>query len=233
MNSKTYKHIFFDLDHTLWDFEKNSSETLSELYDRHQMQELDQFSKETFIKTFHDVNYALWSCYHKGTLDREELRTERFKIVFSKLNVEHPYSTKQLSEEYLSLCPTKTNLFPFTLEVLDYLKQKYVLHVITNGFEEVQYIKMASSQISKFFVEIVTSDASGFIKPHKGMFDYALQKIKAFCNDCIMIGDDLEADIIGARNASIDHIFFNPLGLKHQELVTHEIQCLSQLMKIL
>lgn len=233
MISKAYKHIFFDLDHTLWDFERNSTETLIELYERHKMQELDKFSKEEFIKTFHEVNHHLWSCYHKGTLDRETLRSERFKIIFDKLDVVHPYSTKKLTQEYLELCPTKMNLFPFTLEVLSYLKQKYVLHIITNGFEEVQYIKMASSKISDFFVEIVTSDASGFIKPHKQMFDYALQKTKAHCGDCIMIGDDLEADIIGARNASIDHIFFNPSGTKHQELVTHEIQCLSQLMKIL
>ncbi|MDQ3535993.1 MAG: YjjG family noncanonical pyrimidine nucleotidase [Bacteroidota bacterium] len=230
---KPYKHIFFDLDHTLWDFEKNSTETLIELYDRHQMHELKQFSKEEFIKTFHEVNHFLWACYHKGTLERQTLRSERFKIIFSKLNCVHPYSTSQLTEEYLSLCPTKTNLFPYALEVLNYLKQKYILHIITNGFEEVQFIKMASSRIRDFFVEIVTSDASGFIKPHKGMFEYALHKTKAYCTDCIMIGDDLDADIVGARNASIDHVYFNPSGLKHQEAVTHEIRCLSQLMKIL
>ncbi|MDQ3393334.1 MAG: YjjG family noncanonical pyrimidine nucleotidase [Bacteroidota bacterium] len=233
MIPKPYKHIFFDLDHTLWDFEKNSTETLIELYDRHNMQELKMFSKEAFVKTFHKINYYLWACYHKGTLDRETLRTERFKIIFSKLDVDYPYSTSELTEEYLSLCPTKTNLFPYTLEVLQYLKKKYVLHIITNGFEEVQYIKLSSSKLSQYFVEIVTSDASGFIKPHQGMFEYALQKTKAFCSDCVMIGDDLEADIVGARNSSIDHIYFNPSGLKHQELVTHEIHCLSQLMHIL
>ncbi|CAN5575660.1 YjjG family noncanonical pyrimidine nucleotidase [soil metagenome] len=233
LHSKRYKHVFFDLDHTLWDFEKNSSETLSELYDQFNLAERENFTKKDFVHTFHAVNKKLWASYNNGLLNRDKLREERFKIVFTQLGAKNSKLIDEIGREYLNTCPTKANLFPFAVDVLQYLKQHYILHIITNGFEEIQFIKLSSSKISQYFAEIVTSDASGFNKPHKGIFDYALTKTKAFCCDCIMVGDDLEADILGAKNASMDHIFFNPVGLIHKEKVTHEISCLSQLMKIL
>jgi putative hydrolase of the HAD superfamily len=233
LQSKRYKHIFFDLDHTLWDFEKNSSETLAELYDHYHLAERENFSKNEFISTFHSVNKALWTSYNNGKLNRDELREDRFKIIFNRLGAPGSSVIDEIAHEYLRICPTKANLFPFAVDVLNYLKQHYILHIITNGFEEIQSLKLSSSRINQYFAEIVTSDSSGFIKPHKGIFDYALSKTKAFCYDCIMVGDDLEADILGAKNASMDHIFFNPVGLEHKEKVTHEISCLSQLMKIL
>lgn len=229
----SYKHIFFDLDHTLWDFEKNSSETLVEIYFQFGMDELGKFSREEFILKFHSVNKFLWSLYHQGIIDRERLRSKRFGMVFEKLSVPHLFPAEEIAEEYLMKCPKKAHLFPYALDVLRYLRQHYILHIITNGFEEVQFIKLSTSKIQHYFSEIVTSDVSGFNKPHKGIFDFALHRINAFCSDCIMIGDDLEADILGAKNASIDHIYFNPTKIPHKEAVTHEINCLSELMTIL
>jgi putative hydrolase of the HAD superfamily len=113
------------------------------------------------------------------------------------------------------------------------LKAKYTLHILTNGFLETQHIKMSSSGIEIYFQEIVNSESCGFLKPDKKIFDYTLQKINAHCKDCLMVGDDLDADVIGARNAGIDHIYFNPKKEKHNESVTHEISCLSELLTIL
>lgn len=229
---KHYKHIFFDLDHTLWDFDKNSREVLGELYESHDLKSFN-FSKDDFYKTFITVNHQLWQMHHRAQIDKVRLRNNRFNLIFEQLGAEAGDVSSKISGDYLRLCPAKCNVFPHTFTVLNYLKEKYILHIITNGYEDVQFIKLKSSRLNDYFIEIITPDGSGSQKPHKEIFEYALQKIKAACTECIMIGDNLETDIIGAKNIAMDQIFFNPENIFHNENVTHEINCLSQLMKIL
>ena len=233
MIKKQYKHIFFDLDHTLWDFEKNSAEALQELYIRHQLAERGGFMADAFVQTFHEVNEHLWSLYSIGKLDSEHIRNKRFGMIFHRLGAKISAVPETLAEEYLQLCPTKPHVLPYTFEILDYLKSRYVLHVVTNGFDDVQAIKMNSAGLTGYFVEIITSGRSGYKKPHRKIFDFAVELTRANREDCIMIGDNLEADIAGAKNAGLDHIFFNYKGLQHNEEVAYEINCLSQLRSIL
>lgn len=230
-----YKHIFFDLDHTLWDFEKNSTEVLSQLYDYHNLISFDKFTKQDFCTKFKEINHQLWSSYNKKHLDRASLRKNRFSFVMEALGAKGEQVSKKLAEDYLQRCPTMHHVFPYTQEVLHYLKneKKYVLHIITNGFEDVQHIKLKSSGLTPYFQEIITADAAGYQKPDKEIFGYALSRIKCREEECIMVGDNLEADITGAKNALIDQVYFNPSKQPHKETITYEICCLSELQQIL
>lgn len=230
---KRYKHILFDLDHTLWDFEKNSRETLVELFQVFGLSDLGNFTCDQFCDMFQVVNNRLWDLYNQGKYDQGKLRSERFKMILTQLGVEEMQVPISITDEYLRICPTKPHVFPYALDVLKYLQDHYVLHILTNGFSDVQAIKLKSAGLTDFFMEVVTSDTTGFKKPSREIFQYLLKKIGADSNECIMIGDNLEADIKGARNAGIDCIFFNPLRIEHQEETTYEITCLSELKAIL
>lgn len=230
---KSYKHIFFDLDHTLWDFDRNCSETLDELYVHYNFHELGLFTPEQFRDVYIEVNKRMWKQYNHGEIDRDTIRTKRFPAALLRLGMKKEQIPADINARYMSICPTKSNLFPYTMEILNYLKSRYKLHILTNGFRETQSIKIKSSRIASYFMEVINSEISGFLKPSKEIFQYAMNKVKASCRECIMIGDDLEADIMGARNAGIDHIFFNPLKKQHSENLKHEISCLSELKKIL
>ena len=233
---KKYQHIFFDLDHTLWDFERNSSEVLSQLFDEHELGEIGHFSREAFCEKFKEINYQLWNTYNQKLLSKDHLRTNRFNLIFQALGLHKQEKMAQkLSEEYMSRCPSMPYVFPFTEEVLQYLKneKKYNLHIITNGFEDVQHIKLNSSRLTPYFQQVITADLAGCQKPDRKIFDFAISRVSCKEDECVMIGDNLEADIIGARNASIDQIFFNPSKASHGETITYEISCLSELLKIL
>ncbi|MFN3405255.1 MAG: YjjG family noncanonical pyrimidine nucleotidase [Cytophagaceae bacterium] len=231
---KNYKHIFFDLDHTLWDFEKNCTETLQELYDLHRMSEFQSFSVQDFIKEYLFVNDSMWKDFNAGLLTKKDIRDLRFKYTFERLGVEEKHIPMTINEEFLRLCPAKGHLLPYAHDVLSYLHKKYILHILTNGFTETQHIKISTSNLRIYFNEIIHSEHVGYPKPDKRIFEFAINKAKAgSCEDCIMIGDDLEADILGARNAGMDHIFLNRKNLKHSEEVMFEIKCLSELYKIL
>lgn len=232
MNIKRHQHILFDLDHTLWDFERNSQETLTELYQTFALADLGSFSCEQFCGTFREVNHRLWDLYNRGEYDQARLRSERFHLILTRLGVEEEQVPASMADEYLRLCPTKPHVFPYTIDILKYLQSRYALHILTNGFADVQALKLKSAGLTDFFVEVVTSDI-GHKKPSREMFEYMLRKIKAQHQDCIMIGDNLEADIRGAQQAGMDCIFFNPLKVEHQEKVTYEINCLSELKNIL
>ncbi|MFA0961251.1 YjjG family noncanonical pyrimidine nucleotidase [Roseivirga sp. BDSF3-8] len=231
---KTYKHIFFDLDHTLWDYEKNSHETLTELYYHYRLYEFNRFTADELIERFSLINRKLWRQFNDGKVTASYLRKKRFLDVFDSLGLARAVVPESFTDDYVRLCPTKTNLIPYTLEMLDYLKEKqYKLHIITNGFRDVQHIKLSKSNLSDYFTEIVTSDCTGFKKPHKQIFAFLLDKAKAEQGECIMVGDNLEADILGARNMKIDQVYYNRHNLKHKESPNFEITCLSELQKIL
>jgi putative hydrolase of the HAD superfamily len=228
-----YKHILFDLDHTLWDFEKNSSETLSELFTEYKLADLGDICVDRFMHKYSDINREMWALYNENRITRDEMRDVRFERVLTSFGICKTKVPKELGQAYLDRCPTKPYLMPYTLEVLQYLNSKYQLHIITNGFHETQEIKLTTSKLKSFFKEVVTSETSGYKKPNTRIFDYTLSRIQADTHECIMIGDNLETDIIGARNASIDTVFYNPEQQPHQETVTHEVHCLSQLTHIL
>jgi putative hydrolase of the HAD superfamily len=229
---KKYAHIIFDLDHTLWDFTANSNATLKVLHARHNLKE-SNIMLEDFMSHYQEVNDQMWYDYSRGRITKEDIRSRRFKIAFSRVGLVNDKLADLVNEEYLELCPATGYLIPYALEVLNYLKGRYQLHILTNGFSEIQGIKMQTSGLMPYFQEVVNSDISGFLKPDKRIFDYTLNKIQADCHDCVMIGDDLHADVLGARNAGMDHIYFNRRKSLHSESVTHEIGCLSELLKIL
>ncbi len=228
-----YEHIFFDLDHTLWDFETNSKEAFLELFDKYNLLEKGISSMDEFLTEYFLINEKLWEDYRKGLIVKEQLRYDRFSQAFHKFGISDKAFTTSFSDDYVNSAPYKTNLFPHAIEVLDYLKGKYALHIITNGFEEVQYLKMKTSNIEKYFTSIITSERSGYKKPDIRMFEFSLEEAKANPAKSIMIGDSLEADIIGARDAGIPQVYFNPKSLVHSEKVTHEIKSLNELKQLL
>jgi putative hydrolase of the HAD superfamily len=228
-----YKHIFFDLDHTIWDFNTNCRLTLNELYEKHSF-EKHGFSKDSFYTVYKDINDRMWDNYHKGKLTKEDIRSKRFEHTFAQLDLDKSHIPAGLDEEFLAICPAKGQVFPYTHESLEYLANKnYILHIITNGFKETQCIKLSTSGLSNYFTNVIESDVCGFMKPDKRIFDYALSLSNTSANESIMIGDDLHADIVGARLAGLDQIFINRHNISHAEIITHEIDCLSKLKGIL
>jgi putative hydrolase of the HAD superfamily len=230
---KEYKHLFFDLDHTLWDFEKNAAETIFHLYEMFELHQFGKFTSTDFYKKYSYINHRMWRQYYEGKITQQELRIQRFSQTLTKLGLEPGQVPAGLHEAFTSICPTKTAVFPFTHETLAYLKNKYVLHIITNGFQDVQAIKMAASNLGQYFSGVITSESVGCTKPDKRIFEHALECAGVQASECLMIGDSLEADILGAKNAGIDQVFFNPERKRHAQRVTYEISCLSELQKIL
>lgn len=234
---KNYQHIFFDLDHTLWDFETNSSKTLSELYQRFDLSSKGAESEDHLIEQFNIINNGLWDKYNKGEISQYYLRNSRFPQIFnaigvnSKLCPEHIVS--EFNECYLKECSQKANLIDGALEVLEHLNERYVLHIITNGFEEVQGIKMKSAGITHYFEEVITSERAGAKKPFPAIYDFALKVSNAKLDQSIMIGDNLSTDIQGAMDYGMDQVYFNPDFKVHNVTVTHEIDHLKQLLKVL
>ncbi len=224
-----YKHIFFDLDHTLWDFDRNAEETLLELYDTYQLAALGLPSAQAFINTYTRNNHQLWADYHLGKISRETLRETRFKKTFIDLGMPPELVPASFEDDYVKQGPAKTNLFPYTHEVLAYLQQKYTLHLITNGFKESTRIKVSGTGLGKYFQQIIISEDAGANKPDPAIFAYALRAAGAEKAESLMIGDSLEADVYGALNFGMDAIYFNPAGLPGPDDVPRQITGLQEL----
>jgi putative hydrolase of the HAD superfamily len=171
--------------------------------------------------------------YDRGFIDREVIRNDRFKMVLSELGNEDHNLAFRLGNHYSILSPTKKNLVPNTLEVLNYLLEKYPLYLVTNGFEEMQSTKVESGGIRKYFKDVITSERAGHKKPAKEIFDFTLQLGGLDKEEVIMVGDNLLTDIAGASNAGIDSVLYNPKRELHQEKVTFEITSLLELKSIL
>ncbi len=230
--SKKYKVLFFDLDRTLWDYRANSEQTLKDLVTKHTPELVERFDK--FLATFYDVNESLWLEYRNGRLSKDKLSTQRFIDSFNRLGVDAEPFAEEFSNDYITESPNKTKLFPKTIETLKYLKNAgYRMFLLTNGFVEVQKVKIRDSNLEPYFETMITSEEAGYQKPHEKIFEFALQIVKAEKNDCLMIGDDLESDIEGAKNFGIDTVFFNPAGLIHESVPTFEIKQLDELTKLL
>lgn len=230
---KSYRHIFFDLDHTIWDFDKNAEETLQELFVIHKLKDIGLHSPELFIETYTRNNHRLWARYHVGEITKDYLREARFKSTFLDLGVHPDLVPVGFEDEYVKLCPTKTNLFPDAHEVLTYLKSKYVLHLISNGFRESTEIKIAGSNIGNYFDQVIISENVGVNKPDPKIFQHALDVSGAKKEESLMIGDSIEADVRGALSFGMDAIFFNALGVDKPDDIPVEIRGLKELMRML
>lgn len=228
-----YSHIFFDLDHTIWDFDKNAEETLHELYHTYALKELGVSCVHTFIEKYTFHNHSLWASYHLGHITKTQLRESRFKNTFEEMGVCADLIPVDFEEMYLQTCPTKTNLFPHAHETLTYLSGKYSLHLITNGFREQALKKIELSNLEQYFQTVVISENVGVNKPDKAIFEFALNGAGAGKKESLMIGDSIEADIRGAMKFGIDAIFFNPAYAEAPDDVTKEINKLEDLLHIL
>jgi len=230
---KRYRHLFFDLDQTLWDHDCNANQTLTDLYHEFHLNLNHGFGFEDFHRVFHQVNHGLWHDYHKGKVVKGFIREERFRMVMEILEVPHYEYSRDMGARYLELCPRKGNLMPHAIETLEYLKKKYPMTIITNGFDEIQDIKLTSSGIDKYFKSVITSEKAGWLKPHQGIFDFAMKQANVSCGECIMIGDNPVTDIAGARNSGIDQVYFNSRDINVQSVPTYRIQSLIELKQLL
>lgn len=205
-----YRHLFFDLDHTIWDFEANARATLSELHERLGLEKRGVHDFDLFHKNYLVHNERLWEKYRNGQIRQEELRTKRMALSLLDFKIADDALASEMSVLFLDLLPTRNILFPYTLEILDYLVKKgYNLHLITNGFEKTQHSKLFHSNLHHFFKEVITSEGSNSLKPHRDIFDFALQKTGAALKESIMIGDTIDVDILGAFNAGMDQVHVN------------------------
>lgn len=225
------KHIFFDLDHTIWDFDRNAQETLNELYIQHELHALGCGTVHQFIERYTYNNHELWRQYHLGNITKETLRSERFNRTFLELGIDPEKVPHQFEDDYVRITPTKTNLFAGSEKVLAYLQQKYTLHIISNGFKESTLIKMSVCNLNPYFTNVIISEDVGVNKPDQRIFEYALGKAKAGKEESIMIGDSLEADVRGAMDYGLKAIYFNPLKAEKPADVDWEIHSLEELMQ--
>lgn len=228
-----YKHLFFDLDHTLWDFDANAKATLQQLHLDLKLVDKGIHDFDLFHKNYLQHNEKLWVRYRNGQIRQDELRIKRMWLTLLDFQIADEDLTRQLSELFLQLLPTRTILFPDTKEVLQYLTDKnYQLHLITNGFEKTQHAKLNHSGLDIFFKEVITSEGSNSLKPQKEIFEYALNKTGANVQESIMIGDTLDVDILGAMNAGMDQVHVNYNNAEQDLQPTFTIKTLLELKKI-
>lgn len=227
-----YRHLFFDLDNTLLDFRANTRLAFQEIFARLGFDE-GSMDMEGFLSTFEKHNDHFWTEYRHGRIKKEELRTGRFVQAFKEFGIDKPNLVGEFSELYLTLRPKKIILFDQVRETLEYLKSKYALHLITNGFSSVQLEKLKTSDLLIYFSKLFIAELIGYQKPDRRIFEYAVKSIHAHKPECLMTGDDPDADITGAKNAGIDQVFFNPYGKHLPFKPTFEIRSISELRSIL
>lgn len=228
-----YRHLFFDLDHTLWDFDANSRHTLYEMYHSMELAQRGVHDFELFHKNYLAHNDKLWERYRNGYIKVDELRVKRMWHTLLDFRIGDESLAQQMSVEFLDKLPTRTLLFPHTIEVLDYLRGKgYGLHLITNGFEKTQHSKLQHSGLAGYFKEVITSEGSNSLKPKKEIFEYAMSRVSCTEKECIMIGDSLEVDIQGAMNAGMDQVFVNHLCVDCDIQPTYIVRSLIELKGI-
>jgi putative hydrolase of the HAD superfamily len=202
------KHLFFDFDDTLWDFQKNSSVILQQLFEEYGLQDKLSTDFGNFHNTYRTINQQLWSKYYKKEIDKHEVRNRRFHIVFQSFGYDNYEENLEITQHYLTRTPKGTFLKEGCIETLNYLKQNYTLHIITNGFKESQSVKIDGSGLRTYFSEIIISDEHNLIKPEEKIFRLAETMAKAIPSECVMIGDSLESDIEGAMKAGWEAIYY-------------------------
>lgn len=227
---KELKHIFFDLDHTLWDYDRSAQETLEEIYHRFELSK-SKISQKKFVNAFYKVNDQLWHKYNIGEIDRQYIKNERFVKIFETVGFDVDASL-EASHYFVTHCSTKPYLMPDALTALHYLDGKYQMHIITNGFLDAQGRKLENSGIGKFFKVMVTSECANSRKPSAEIFQYSLEKAGAEKGNSIMIGDNAKTDIHGAREFGIKTVLYDPSG-KRRSMADYTIQSHMELIKLL
>lgn len=232
MKIKNIKHIFFDLDNTLWDFEKNSREALLHLFSEHNLQEHCKIDFDGFVDIYEAINHELWHLYSLQQTTKEELRYQRFHKAFLHFKYDNLNLAHQWADDYLKISPYKTHLIDGAIDVLLYLKDKYQLHIITNGFKEVQHIKLDYSNLKPFFEHIIISEEHGFNKPDIKIFDLAQSLTGSQFHECVMIGDNYDTDILGALNAQWKAIYLSDNQKENNDINYSQIEKLNNLKKV-
>lgn len=206
MLRNTISDIFFDLDHTLWDFETNSRLTFERIFATHEIRVV----MEDFLEIYVPLNLAFWKLYRENRISKPELRYQRLKQAFDALSFPvEDYTINRLSEDYIRHLSSYNNLIDNSIEVLNYLQPRYNLHIITNGFQEIQEKKLTNGGIRHYFNQVVNSEMAGVKKPHPAIFELALQRAGVSADVSLMIGDNLEADILGAKAVGFHALHFN------------------------
>lgn len=229
---KQYKHLFFDLDHTLWDFDANHLFTLQQVYNELSLSQYGIPDFDSFANAYMAHNEMLWAKFRNGFIKRDELRWKRFWLTLLDFKVADSNLSHELSEAYLDILPNQNRLVSGAKEILDHCNGRYAIHLITNGFEATQWQKLHYSGISGYFKEVITSEKSQSMKPQSAIFDYALKATGALVDESIMIGDALDIDILGAFYAGWDQVYYNPHQKPHSHKPTYEVAHLSELTKI-
>ena len=226
MNKKILvKDVFFDLDHTLWDFDKNSMLAFKRVFKKFKI----NIEFDAFLKIYEPINVEYWKKYREDKVSKENLRRGRLIDSFNFFDL--IYTTEKIdkiADAYIQELPNDNHLFEGALEILDYLTLKYKLHIITNGFEEVQYKKLKNSGIVHYFSTVTTSEEVGVKKPNSKVFLTALKKANSIPEESVMIGDSLEADILGANNIGMQTIFYN----YRNESISKKIKSIDSLIEI-
>lgn len=222
--------VFFDLDHTLWDFDKNSEITYDIIFEKNNI----DVDLGTFLEAYKPINLSLWKSYREERISKEELRFSRLKKTFNAVDFDASDNLINLvASDYIKYLSKQVHLIDGAKEILNYLKPNYKLHIITNGFQEVQQHKLKNTELDSYFEVVVNSEMAGVKKPHPAIFEFALNKAQVNPEQSIMIGDSIEADIEGAQNMNIQTILFN----YHQETVLDKkikvVNSLSEIKKYL
>jgi putative hydrolase of the HAD superfamily len=229
---KTYRHVFFDLDNTLWDFKANAREAFYRIFERLDL--LDRIADfNNFLEVYEKYNEHLWTEYRKGKVRKEQMRLQRMVMAFKEIGLDDPDLPQRVGDLYVKEAPGKTNLFPGVHETLEYLSGKYRLYILTNGFAEIQLQKLNNCQLQSYFTKLFMAEMVGYQKPDRRFFEYAIKSAHAHKNECLMIGDDPEADIRGAFNVGIDQVYYNTGDKPCAIQPTWEIRDISKLREIL
>jgi putative hydrolase of the HAD superfamily len=228
-----YRHIFFDLDHTLYDFDESTRITFRELYDKYKLERNGVKPFDRFLELYKKNNVALWERYRNGEIRKKYLNVERFHVSLLHFGINDRAFAGRFAAEYLRLSPQNEALFPAVIDVLSYLFEKYSLHIITNGFDEVQRVKLKSNAIEKYFSTVTTSEEAGAKKPNAKIFHFALNKAGANVTESIMIGDDYNVDIEGARSVGMDQMLLSPNETREEKDCTFIVQDLLAVKGIL
>jgi putative hydrolase of the HAD superfamily len=225
MQISNISHVFFDLDHTLWDFDKNSALTFDKIF---KLNNID-INLTEFLAVYEPINFQYWKLYREERITKDKLRYGRLNDAFNMLKVEVKRSMiYKLSEDYIQNVCTFNYLFDGTIEILEYLYPKYELHIITNGFKEVQHGKLNNANIDHFFNTVTNSEMVGVKKPNPKIFNHALSIAKANKENSIMIGDNLEADVFGALDIGLDAICYN----YHKEVLNEDVKSVDNLHEL-
>jgi putative hydrolase of the HAD superfamily len=232
LTMKAYKHIFFDLDRTLWDFDSNSAQTLLEIIEVFGL-EKKVANSEKWLQAYNTHNSNVWKLYEENKINKANLRIERFRLLFNDFNIDDVELLSQVSEYYIASSPLKKALMPGAKELLEYLSDKYKLHIISNGFYDAQRLKLQSSEIDVYFDRVITSDKVGAAKPDKRIFEEAVKSINARKRESVFVGDNLENDFLGAMKSGIDQIWYNHDKVITEYKPTYEISSLNEIILIL